>query len=217
MCEDIKIWCRKADRCIIGEGKGIMAVYKGGLEIEGERVLEDKTAWIHEFAGCEVRINKDASGHIGTPLSKNWKSLKKEGTQEKHRYPRSNSFTSEKSKRGVMIGTIARLPTQCHPRENVVQSLLQEAVEWRSIGYTWRTFGNALMKRRVRLEEKKEEDLRKNLENAYLVLRIMEKSIQRKEEGEGEEETGIRAEVKKGVRWIEKWKKRERKEKREPK
>ena len=45
----------------------------------------------------------------------------------------------------------------------------------------------------------------------------MEKSIQRREEGEGEEEIGIRVEVKKGVRWIEKWKKRERKEKREPK
>ena len=49
------------------------------------------------------------------------------------------------------------------------------------------------------------------LRGVYMTLRIMEKSIQRRGEGEGEEEIGIRVEVKKGVRWIEKWKKRGRK------
>ena len=111
------------------------------------------------------------------------------------------------------MGTIARIPTQCYPKENIIQSLLQEAVEWRSIGYKWRTFRDALMKRREKLGGG-EEKLRKDMDCTCRLLRTMERSIQRSEEWGGEIVIGLKMEVKKGVRWVEKWRKRKKAEER---
>lgn len=150
-------------------------------------------------------IDKEGKCHEGQPLQKNWERLGREGKQEKHRYPRKESFTNEKSKKGIMMGTVARIPTQCYPKGKIVESLLKEAVEWRSIGYNWREFSDVLMKREKRLKE--EEEVKEKLRSARAWLRVMKRSIERARKGEREEE-GKEKEVKAGVRWVGRWRKK---------
>jgi hypothetical protein len=128
--EGEKLW-----REVRGE-EGERKVYKGGLEIEEEEVMEAQGKRVHHFAGTILSIARDGKTFEAMTLNKNWESLKEKGKQEKHRYPPKASYVSKMIKEGVMMGSLARIPTQCHPEELAVTSLLQDAIEWVSVGYT---------------------------------------------------------------------------------
>jgi ribosomal protein L19 len=115
--------------------EGERKVYKGGLEIEEEEVVDNEKQRVHEFAGTILSIRKDGKSFEARTRNKNWKSLMENGRQEKHRYPSKGSYVSTMIKEGVMVGSLARIPTQCYPEKLAVTCLLQDAVEWVSVGY----------------------------------------------------------------------------------
>ena len=88
-------------------------VYKGGLELEEEEVIQigkgTETSFIHEFAGVEIKIRAENPKMYSKTLNKNKDSIKLNKEQTIFRYPPWESYTTKQSKRGVIIGTIYRI------------------------------------------------------------------------------------------------------------
>jgi hypothetical protein len=125
-------------------------VYLGGLELEEETV---KTIWIkkekhyiHEFSGTEIKVRAQNPTMTCKTLNKNKHSIAKNEGQIIARYPPWESYTTQQSKRGVIIGTLHRIEQQNSTIELAAHSMLDNYKEYRAIGYATTFYVNVLQK-----------------------------------------------------------------------
>lgn len=132
-------------------------VYKGGLELEEQKVeMRQKgndTYAIHQFAGLEIHIRTRDQVYYCRTLNKNRESIEKNGNQKLVRYPPWHTYMERQALKGVIIGSIYRIISQCESNnpEVKVENLIYECIlenlrEHESIGYPTR-FYKAVVKR----------------------------------------------------------------------
>jgi hypothetical protein len=114
-------------------------VYLGGLELEEEKVnttwINKEKHFIHEFAGLEITLRAKNPTMICRTLNKNKHSMAKMNEQTIVRFPPWESYTTEQSKTGVIIGTLYRTEQQNTTTDLAAQSMYDNYKEYRSIGY----------------------------------------------------------------------------------
>ena len=87
-----------------------------------------------------------------TTLNKNWESLQKRGIQKKARYPPAASYIHEKTKLGVIIGSVIRIETQNTTEHGLLRSQKEMLFEMKAIGYDLNFLMRALHKVQRRAE-----------------------------------------------------------------
>ena len=88
------------------------SVYSHGLTIEEEGFELVDRNFQTDFAGTVISGNTNAELFGCTTLNKNWESLQSDGIQKKARYPPAISYIHDRTKLGVIIGSILRIATQ---------------------------------------------------------------------------------------------------------
>lgn len=92
-------------------------VYKGGLKIEEQKVVQitrgHHTYRVHEFAGTEIHIRESDLSTYCRTLNKNKLSIEKGEGQQLIRYPPWETYAPRQMLRGVIIGSIHRIISQC--------------------------------------------------------------------------------------------------------
>jgi hypothetical protein len=136
-------------------------VYKGGLELEEEETKKENikgvTYNIHEFSGITVKFKTKNPTVTCRTLNKNTEHIKQHGTQKIVRYPHYESYTDNKSKQGIIIGTLNRIEKQNTTTKIGAQSMMENYTEYTTIGYDETTYTGPLQK-----EKRKQGDLRTN-------------------------------------------------------
>ena len=114
-------------------------VYKGGLELEEEKVnkvwIHKEQYYLHEFAGTKIKIRKKKPEATCTTLNKNIAQIGKKGTQKRARYPPWESYTSTQSKKGVIIGTLHRIKKQNTTVQLATNSMIDNYKEYKALKY----------------------------------------------------------------------------------
>jgi hypothetical protein len=125
-------------------------VYKGGLELEEEEVRhirqKGRMSYIHEFSGTKIKVTELQPTATCRTLNKNYKMIKTHGTQKRARFPHWNSYTSEQTKRGVIIGSIHRVDLQNYTCKLAIQSMYENYQEYVTLAYP-PTFYTSVMSR----------------------------------------------------------------------
>lgn len=163
--DDLLIWVatERGNRKSLRAAKSIKrkflkqnGVYKGGLELEEEPIKTTYTRGIkthhHEFAGVHISVQSRDPAMTCTTLNKNRESINNGDGQIIVRFPPWNSYTTDQSKRGVIIGTLHRTNEQNSSSELAAQSMFENYKEYRAIGYPSDFYKNTMtrMTRKLR-------------------------------------------------------------------
>ena len=87
-------------------------------------------SYIHEFSGTKIKGRERHPIAICKTLNKNFKTIQKQGTQKKARYPAWKSYTSNQNKRGVIIGSLHRINLQNSIMKLSIQSMYKHYREY---------------------------------------------------------------------------------------
>ena len=133
-------------------------VYKGGLELEEEKVQiqwkQGMKHFVHEFAGVHITVRARQPTVECTTLDKNEANIREGKGQIIARYPPWNSYTTEQSKKGVIMGTIHRIKEQNSSSQLAAQSLYKNYLEYREIGYPTQFYKDTLGRMTARSKDK---------------------------------------------------------------
>ena len=160
--DDLLVWIaiEQGNRKTLRRAKSIKkkflkqnGVYKGGLELEEEKVRtthERGTKFYHhEFAGVHITVRSRRPAMTCTTLNKNRESVRDTNEQIIVRYPPWHSYTTDQSKRGVIIGTLHRTHEQNSSTQLAAHSMFENYKEYLAIGYPSR-FYKSVMTRMTR-------------------------------------------------------------------
>jgi hypothetical protein len=98
-------------------------LYTGGPTLLREEKIWWKGEWVRVWAGLELRVEDE--GVICQTHNKNGETLV-DGWQKVARYVAGESEQSDKVRRGVMIGSYARLWGQCMKKEDFVAAVEED-------------------------------------------------------------------------------------------
>jgi hypothetical protein len=122
---------------------GESEVYCDGLHVtieeeKYELIQTDNSAhtmFRTEFAGTVITGQLNAEKFSCTTLNKNLAELRQTGAQKKARYPPAISYIHDKTKLGVIIGSIIRIETQNTTERDLLRSEQEMLFEMSIIGY----------------------------------------------------------------------------------
>ena len=123
-------------------------LYLGGLELEEEKTqidwIKGQKIYTHEFSGTRITLNASNPSVTCTTLNKNTISIEDKNEQTIVRYPPWESYTTEQSKRGVIIGTLHRIELQNTSIKLAAQSMYENYREYETLKYRSLFYCNTL-------------------------------------------------------------------------
>jgi len=117
-------------------GEAGSGVYNGGLTVKPEDFRLRRLQFTHNFAGTIITGKLNATKFACTTLNKNWNMIKKKGRQKVHRFMRPYSYTHERIKNNLPMGSLMRISCQNTYINDAADSMLKNLIEMNIIGYS---------------------------------------------------------------------------------